>query len=184
VKYFDIKDKTVVINNIALGIPCIKKLYEKMTDSGLFNKYVSYGIFITYFNSPHKSYSIEIRAKVLKRDLFGDENYNTAGELDSFVEELRNFSSTPSIRLLDAAEDAVDFLINEYKALRSMQGILDSKGKPIVSIGDVSKWLKELAPAVKSLETLKESVLKEEVAFSKNVRGQAEIGLYEDSLPS
>lgn len=182
-KYFDIKNRKVVLSNIAYGIPCIKNLYEKMKDSQMFLKYVSYAIFSTYYNSPYKAYSVEIRDSMIKRDLFGDENYKVSDELKEFVLKLEEFMTTPSLRLLDAAEDAIDFLINEYKSLSSMQGLLDSKGKPLVSIGDVSKWLKELAPAVKSIETLRESVIKEELTASKNVRGQAEIGMYEDSLP-
>lgn len=169
---------------MAFGIPCIKELYETVNDKELFFKYVSYGILSTYYNSPYKSFAIEIRDAQLKRDIFGSESFKLPDDLVEFVEKLSKFSSTPSLRLLNAAENGLDFLIDEYNGLREKAGKVDEKGKPLVTIGDVSKWLKELEAAIKAFERVKESVMKEEITVSSKVRGQAEIGMYEDSLPS
>lgn len=181
-KYFDISEKRVILHNMVYGVPCIKELHDKMEDKDLFFKYVSYAIFKTHYNSPYKAYDADIREKILKKDVFKDENFKITKELEQFTEDIAKFTSTPLMRLLDAAEESVDFLIEEYKNLKMSKYEEDPRKRTTAK--DVLDWNAKLMPAVKSLATLRDEVVKEQLASSKKVRGQAEVGAYEDYIPT
>jgi hypothetical protein len=54
----------------------------------------------------------------------------------------------------------------------------DRMGKPIHTLNDVVKNMKDVGPVVKSLESLKDQVLKEQMDKSI-IRGGTDIGLFE-----
>lgn len=177
-KFFDIQNFSIVLDNIIYGIPAVKNLYESLEDKDMFFKYVSYAIFKTYFNSPYKAYDDDIRDSIIKKDVFGNEKFKIESKYD-LTDELLRFTSTPSTRLLDAAEEGAEFVISEFKALKDKRGEVDRAGKPLVTADDVLKWMEKIDKALKTLEAARDAVQKEQTTLTKKVRGQSEIGLYE-----
>ena len=115
---------------------------------------------------------------MIKKDVFGDENFKIDPKYD-LIDEFKRFSSTPSTRLLDAAEEGAEFVISEFKALKDKRGEVDRSGKPLVTADDVLKWMEKIDKALKTLEAAREAVQKEQTTSTKKVRGKSEIGMYE-----
>ena len=177
-KFFDIQNFSIILDNIIYGIPKVKQVYDELKDDKMFFKYASYAIYKTYFNSPYKAYDEEIRDSMIKKDVFGDENFKIDPKYN-LIDEFKRFSSTPSTRLLDAAEEGAEFVISEFKALKDKRGEVDRSGKPLVTADDVLKWMEKIDKALKTLEAAREAVQKEQMTSTKKVRGKSEIGMYE-----
>lgn len=178
-RIFDIKDKEVILHADGIAIPFINKLFDEVEDKTLALKYIKYVVFSGDWNSPYKAFAEDIRDEYLKDDLFGDKNFEIPNNVKVCLDEFIKFTETPSTRLLNAAEEGVDFLIREYNTLKTKQHETDKMGKPLVTAEQVGKWLGQLSGAVKSLETLKEQVIKEQVTSGGRIRGGNELNPYE-----
>lgn len=177
---FDIVAGKVVLDKESLTIPVIANYwnkYESNRDHAI--KMIQYVVFKYRWDSPYKSYSPEDRDRIIKTDIFTDAKGFEMNEDDrEFEQRYVQLQATPLTRLLEAAEEGVEYLIRQFNGLREKEDKTDSYGKPLVTANDVSKWLEKIAGTVKSLDTLKKQVASEQVTGSK-VKGGSEIGHYE-----
>lgn len=169
IKLFDISNGKVVINADSLAIPPFKEFWESFDDKSIPEKEITYCVFMHRWDTPYKAFAKSERDDKIKQHVFKDVNYKFSEQYKKFEEEFISFVATPSSRLLDAAENGVEFLINQYNTL-FMRDDVDA--------GDVTTWMQKLGPAVKSLEQLKEQVKTEE-RLGVKAKGKSEIGYFE-----
>lgn len=179
-KLFDIIDGKVVLNADELSIPVFKKIYEsdKSKDKiDSFNK-ISYIIFMYKWDSPYMSYiNEEVRDKIIKGDIFGNEDYKLDPITIQAVERYKEFRHTFSLQFLERNMLGAKKLMEFYEMINWDDK--DRTGKFIYSDRNLVANLKEAGNILKSLESLKEQVRKEELEPNK-VRGGNQIELYED----
>lgn len=175
---FDIVAGKVVIDAKSLAIPPFANYYNSIKDKAYAEKIITYVVFKHRWNSPYKSYSPEDRDEIIKRDVFNDSKFELDSQAKYFETRYIELQATPLTRLLDAAEEGVEYLIRQFNSLREKENMTDNYGKPLVTANDVGRWLDRISGTVKSLDALKKQVASEQVEGSR-VRGGSEIGHYE-----
>jgi len=180
-KLFDIIDGKVVLNAEELSLPLFKKIYEsdKSKDKqNSFNK-ISYIIFMYKWDSPYSSFTDkDIRDKVIKQDIFGDENYQLDDLTKQAIERYQDFQHTFSLQFLEQNMEGAKKLMDFYK--RVNWDDIDKSGKPIYSSRDLAANLEKAGGILKSLHSLREQVRREELEVNR-VKGGTQVDLYEDA---
>lgn len=174
---FDIINGKVVIDAKTLSIPPFSKYYNSTKDKAHAEKIISYVVFKHRWNTPYKAYSPEDRETVILKDIFGGPVVFSLEEQE-FEQRYIELQATPLTRLLEAAEEGVEYLIRQFNSLRDKENQTDNYGKPLVTANDVGRWLDRISGTVKSLDTLKKQVASEQIEGTK-VKGGSEIGHYE-----
>jgi hypothetical protein len=179
-KLFDIIDGKVVLNADELSIPVFKKIYDsdKTKDKqNAFNK-ISYIIFMYKWDSPYMSYINEdTRDKVVKSDIFGDENYKLDNITIQAVNRYKDFRHTFSLQFLERNMLGAKKLMEFYEMINWDDK--DKTGKFIYSDRNLAANLKEAGNILKSLDSLREQVRKEELEVNR-VKGGTQVDMYED----
>jgi hypothetical protein len=175
---FNIVAGKVVIDVKSLSIPPFAEYWENTKDKAHAENVIKYAVFMYKWNTPYKAYAPEERSTKICKDVFGNPSISFASKDVEFVNRYREFLATPLTRLLDAAEEGVEYLIRQFNSLRAKELEVDNNGKPIITAKEVYAWLEKIGNAVKSLDTLKKQVQAEQVDGSK-VKGGSEIGHYE-----
>lgn len=178
-KLFDLIGNKLKIHVDVLALPPFQSIWDSEKDKDLAEKYIKFVVFFYKYDSPYVSgYSPEDRERVLKEDIFKDANYTIPDKVYELGKRYQELQRTPSIRLLEAAEEGIEFLINEYHSLEEKRHLTDKLGKPLVTADQVGKWLAQLGSAVKSVDMLKKQVQVEQIETGK-VRGGSSIGSFE-----
>lgn len=172
-KLFDILGGKVVIHNDALGIPCFKKVWDAdKADKEMATKYISYIVLKNKYDSPYvqsmQPEDIEFR---LKKELFGDSNYQLPVEVLEAEQAYKDFSETLILGLLKNAKLKLNSVSHYYA--ESLQDELDEKKVQLIFAG-----MAKLGETIKSLDALEAAVRSEEAA-STRIRGGAEVNPYE-----
>jgi len=178
---FDIVNGKVTINADDLAIPVFKKIYDEDTseDKKMSFDVISYIVFMYKWNSPYASLIDEdVRDKVIKKDVFGNENYQLTDLTKQAIDRYKQFIHTFSLQFLDQNMLGAKKLMQFYEMINWDD--VDKTGKFKYSARDLAANLKEAGNIIKSLESLKDQVRKEELETA-NVRGGNQINMYEDS---
>jgi hypothetical protein len=180
-KIFDIVDGKVQINVKELTIPSFKKIYDSDKSKeklDAFNK-ISYIIFMYKWSSPYASYiDFDTRNKIVKKDIFGDENWEPDVLTKEAVIRYRDFQNNFSLQFLEQNMTGAKKLMEFYTLVNWEEE--DKSGKFKYSSRDLAANLKEAGNILKSLESLKEQVRREELETS-SIRGGSQINTYEDA---
>lgn len=168
---FDFKDNKLVVNVEALTYPHISAMYDKTKDNSTFYKYCRFIALAGRWNSAYKAFPKDEQLSEIKKDVFGDYNYIIPDYVMDALNRHKEFAHTPATRLLDAAEEGVDYLIAEYKSLEAKRGQVDKAGKPIVGATEVYKWLGNVASVMENLKKLQSFVMEERSAGTKVMKG-------------
>lgn len=178
---FDIVDGKVTINADDLAVPVFKKIYDadKSKDKTISFNQISYIVFMYKWNSPYASLiDEETRDRVVKKDIFGDESYQLDQIVIDAIPRYKQFIHTFSLQFLDQNMVGAKKLMQFYEMINWDE--VDRTGKFKYSARDLAANLKEAGNILKSLESLKEQVRKEELEIS-NIRGGNQINMYEDA---
>lgn len=178
-KLFDIIGNKLKIHVDALALPPFQSIWDSEKDKDLAEKYIKFVVFFYKYDSPYVSgYSPEDRERVLKEDIFKDPNYTIPDKVYELGRRYQELQRTPNIRLLEAANEGMEYLIEEYRLLRERRGMTDKLGKPLVTAEQVYKWLEHLDSVSRNIESLKKKVQIEQLETGK-VRGGSSIGSFE-----
>ena len=123
------------------------------------------------------SYPEEIRESVIKRDIFGDPDYELDDLVKDAVVKYAEFQVTTNTRLLASAKKAAEELSTYFRSVNFSKKD-ERTGKPEYSARELASNLSAVGNIIKSLSTLEKQVRKEQLD-DVNVRGQSEIGDYE-----
>jgi hypothetical protein len=178
---FDIVDGKVVMNPEDLAIPPFKKIYDsdKSKDKEIAFKKISYIIFMYRWKSPYASLLDEdLRSRVIKKDLFDNEEYELDTLMKDAIERYKQFIYTFSLQFLDQNMLGAKKLMQFYEMINWDD--TDKSGKFLYSDRNLAANLKEAGNILRSLESLKDQVRKEELETTK-IKGGNEVGLYEDA---
>lgn len=178
-KIFDILNGELIISPEGLAIPAFKSIWDadKSKSKGKATDEIRYVAFLCdTLKSPYKDFPEYEKEKIIKKDIFGDENWEPSELVKTACNTYREANETAIIRLLRASRSAVD------KLAVYLEGVdfdkLDSNGKPY-SARDVVFNLGNIGNLVKSLSTLEEAAKREQMESSK-VQGGTEIGYFEN----
>lgn len=126
-------------------------------------------------NSPYINYSSEMREIQVKKDLFGDKDYELSDIAKKAKDKYVELTITPEKRLLDSAINTIYKLIDYFEAFEPTER--DDRGKLVWNTKDLIKNMGSLKDVVNSLEDLRERVEKGEREKGR-VRGGTTLNKY------
>ena len=172
-KLADIQGGKVIIHSDMLMIPCFKRLWDAdKADKEHATKVIRYIVLMNKWNSPYvQSMEAETREPKLKKEIFGDENYQLTAEEISCENDYKAFCHTRTLEMLDNMRLKLDSIRKYYK--ESLDDTLDEK-----KIKDLLAGMTSVGNVLKSIDTLENMVKAEEVAIGK-VKGDAKINPYD-----
>lgn len=168
---FDIKGDKISLNTEDLAIPPFKDHYNGAKDKFLALKEIEYIVWLNKWNTPYEAYPIESRAKIVAKDVFGDENYVPTEDVKTLERRFLEFQETPGTRLLDASKAAAEGIMATLKEYSKDAMDIDTAIK-------ASRILKDVGNIVKSLDIAAKQA-KSEQAEAGRVKGGGIIGRYE-----
>jgi hypothetical protein len=177
-KLFDIGGGNVIMNPTILWIPEFKALWDRDKSKHKINavKEISYIVFLYSNKSPYLAYSEKDRRLKILEDYFEGKEWEPDDLVNSAIKKFNELQETATTRLLAASLRLCDKVTEHFDNIDF--NINDKSGKPIYSLADVVKNLKDVGPVVKSLESLRDQVLKEQMD-KNSIRGGTDIGLFE-----
>jgi len=178
-KIFDILNGEVLITAEGLAIPAFKSIWDadKSKSKAKAIDEIKYVAFLCdQMKSPYKDFPEYDKEKLVKKDIFGDENWEPSERVKSACEAYIKMHDTAVTRLLRASKSAIDKLAIYLETVDFEK--LDSNGKPY-SARDVVFNLGNIGNLVKSLSILEEAARREQTESSR-VQGGTEIGYFED----
>ena len=170
-KLYDIQAGKVVIHSDLLGLPKFRELYE--ADPELANKQISYIVLKNVIDTPYSGLFEADKEQWIKRDIFGDINWQPPKEVLDAEEQFVNvYYDSLSARLLRGARRRLETVIKFYEDSLGDEMMDDAKAdKILAAIGKLDK-------TSSSLYELERSVKMEEMESPK-VRGGGKINPYE-----
>jgi hypothetical protein len=177
-RLFDIVGGNVIMNPTILWIPEFKVLWDRDKSKHKANavREISYIVFLYSFKSPYLAYSEKDRRIKILQDHFAGEKWEPDDEVKVAIKRYNELQETATTRLLNASLRLCDKVTEYFDSIDFNEK--DRMGKPIHTLNDVVKNMKDVGPVVKSLESLKDQVLKEQMDKSI-IRGGTDIGLFE-----
>jgi hypothetical protein len=177
-RLFDIVGGNVIMNPTILWIPEFKAIWDrdKSKHKGQAVKEISYIVFLYSFKSPYLAYSERDRKVKILRDYFGETEWEPDEIVTKAIKRYNELQETATTRLLNASLRLCDKVTEYFDSIDLNEK--DRMGKPVYALNEVVKNMKDVGPVVKSLESLKEQVLKEQMDKSI-IRGGTDIGLFE-----
>ena len=168
----------VIMNPTILWIPEFKALWDrdKTKHKGNAVKEISYIVFLYSFKSPYLAYSEKDRKIKILQDYFDGKKWEPDELVKAAIKRYNDLQETATTRLLNASLRLCDKVTEYFDSIDFNEK--DKLGKPIHSLNDVVKNMKDVGPVVKSLETLKDQVLREQMDKTI-IRGGTDIGLFE-----
>lgn len=169
-KLADILGGKVNIHPEMLLIPAFKHIYEKDPEHAI--TVISYIVFRWKYDSPYVGSMPpdEIESK-LKKEFFGDSDYELTPEEQHCEHEYKLFTETQSIKMLNNMRLKLDSISKYYK--ESLEDTLDEK-----KIKDLLAGMTSVGNVFKSIDALEKSIRLEESVNTK-VRGNAKLNSYE-----
>jgi len=177
-KLFDIIGGNVIMNPTILWIPEFKEIWDrdKSKHKAKAVKEISYIVFLYSFKSPYLAYNEKDRKIKILQDYFDDLEWKPDDVVNKAIKRYNELQETATTRLLNASLRLCDKVTEYFDSIDFNEK--DKMGKPIHSLNEVVRNMKDVGPVVKSLESLKDQVLREQM--DKNViRGGTDIGLFE-----
>ena len=177
-RLFDIVGGNVIMNPTILWIPEFKVLWDrdKTKHKGTAVKEISYIVFLYSFKSPYLAYSERDRKVKILKDYFDGQEWEPDEAVKLAIKRYNDLQETATTRLLNASLRLCDKVTEFFDSIDFSK--TDKMGKPIYTLNEVVKNMKDVGPVVKSLESLKDQVLKEQMDKSI-IRGGTDIGLFE-----
>lgn len=177
-KLFTISNQTPIPTTECYLVPEFAKLLnrDKTKDKSTAFKELQYVYFKTDYKSLYLSYDEELREEKLINDFIGKDNWKPDTEILKAVEKYKELQKTPSIGFLEDAMKAVDATRRYFRDVD--YSLLDTQGKPVYKIKEVTSSLKDCEGVLNTLDKLKEKIEKEQKAGGK-ARGGGSGGLLE-----
>ena len=168
---FDIVGTSITVKPELLAVPEFKKIWDrdKTKDKKIALNELSYIVFLSELSkrNPYRNYSESDRKEMLTIDFNITEDILITEAVDKF----KKLSSSRYKRLVTAALDSSDELVDYYNNIKSTDPDFDPN--------DYLNTLTKLSKSVKELRELEKQLEVDNDEESGKVRGQSEIGDYE-----
>lgn len=132
--------------------------------------------YISDYKSVYLSTPPEDREEVLIDDLDLPSIWKPDTVVQNAINKYKDLQKVPTMRLLDAAQDALEQLVQFFKTLKMSDR--DRAGKPLHKPSEITKAMSETAKVAESLDKLREKV-KRELDTKGKLVGQGELGYFE-----
>lgn len=177
---FKLEKNTVQVNPAILTISQFKTLWER--DKSKDKKQALLELSFVYFLGDYKSVYLSVppeeRQQTIIEDLEFPKNWTPDDVVKSCVQKYDELQVTPSMRFLESQLLALEQSIEYFRSVDYKER--DSKGKPVYSISEVTKSMKDSAGVLDSLEKIQARVKKELEAKGKIRGDNQELGDFEE----
>lgn len=154
-----------------LAFPPFERVLIGKKDRALAIKEIKYILWLNAWNSPYNVVSPEKRSAMIKRDVFGDSNYELSEEAKYAEQEYINvFQTSDVLEMLKSARKGIWYTNKAFENL-SLSNMDTDPSK-------VQDWTKKLGDMHKSLDIL-EKAAKSQIDLGSKVRGGNDINPYE-----
>ncbi len=164
---FDIEGGHLVLNPTNLYIPEFRKIWDRDKTKGKHRAMdeLAYIVFLCSFNSknPYNAYAHNIKESKVRQDTIKKEPDKI---ISDGIKRYKELQKTASSKLVEAAIKAADVLADYFGEVKKEDA------------GEILRNMEKLGGAVKTLESLKKQLEKEQLEASA-IRGGSEIGSYE-----
>lgn len=170
-KILELNNDRVTISAEALGLTFFKTIWSRDKSKNKEKAYneIAYVFYYCDFNSPFFIYPPDERHKQIVEFVIGDKNFKVDKEVQEAIEGYTTLNTTPSMRMLQAVQIAIDKMENYFKTV-------DYEEDDIETVG---KMIEKLPKMMESVNQATE-ICKKEISTGTRVRGNASVGLFED----
>lgn len=179
-KLFEIQNNFPTVTTECLMIPPFKDIWERDKTKEKNKAYgeLQYIYFSADFKSLYLGFDKEYREEKLVEDFIKIKNWKPDQLILQAIKKYREFQNTPTMRFLQANQDAMESLTEYYSNID--WDALDATGKkPKYDITKVSGSVKQAGDIINNIEKLKEKVAKEQNLSKNQARGGGSGGLLE-----
>ena len=175
---FDIVGDKITVTAETLSVPEFKALWDrdKSKDKSQALNELKYVTFLCdmSMSNPYRGYSEVDKESILRADMF-NENWVPDSLVHKAIEKFDQLQVSTNSRMLKGAKKAADQLAKYFETIDFTK--VDANGKAY-SAKDLASNLKDVGSIIKSLSSLEEQVLREQLDSSR-IRGGSEIGEFE-----
>lgn len=173
-KILDIdQNKKIIISPEALGLAFFKVLWSRDKTKEKENAYkdIQYVYYFSDFNSPFFNNPPDQRDGLIKKYIFGDDDYKADDEVLLAIKSYEEITKTPAMEMLDAVTIVIDKMKDYFKAVDLSSGENE--------INKVQAAVINMPKMIAAVNEAKEACRKESLGSTK-IRGGATKGLFED----
>lgn len=177
---FDIEGGKIKLSADTLAIPPFAEHFNNAEDKAQALKEIEYIVWCYKWDTPYKSYPPKEREAHVAKDVFKLDSYNAPERILSLSKRFMEFQNTSIVRLYNAAEEGLEFLVETLEGIKADMadnGSMPLEDKLKIAAG-VSKILKDVEPTAKALDSGKKRAMAEQIESGK-VKGGGTIGLFE-----
>lgn len=170
-KIIDLVDSKIVISPEALCISPFSELWQKdkSKDKTLATNQIKYIWFYSDFNSPYYIHPELDRHNLILIDVIKDKDFEVTNTIKEGINKYRELHITPSMLMLEAAHSAIYKMKGYFETIDLTQDDIDKVTRAIINF---PKMIQAINEAKKQC--------KEEQTSGTRVRGNADIGMFED----
>lgn len=165
---FDIVGGKIVMDADSLAIPPFKAYLDKHKDREKALKEIEYTIWLHKWNSDYLAYNPDVRASIIKQDVFGSSNYPITKDMEELAIRFNEFQLTPLTRFYKDAEISLEYVRDCLHNAKELN--MDPE--------KVVKMLEKADKISTSLENLKTKAMAEQ-SNTGRVKGGGRTGHYE-----
>jgi hypothetical protein len=169
------------ISPYALEIKEFHEIYmtDKSESKSLFVTIMTFVWFFSDYSSPYVKQGLSEEDKwiIIKEDIDWKSPVRNKKIIQNAINKYKELNSTETLRLLEAAQSAINSIIDYYNKLDMSEK--NDKGTLVNNISQVMTSLKGIGQVNKDINVLKTQVL-QEMAESGRVKGGEQVGLFED----
>lgn len=179
-KIFEIQNNFPTVTTECLMLSPFKEIWERDKTKDKVKAYgeLQYIYFSADFKSLYLAFDKDVREERLVDDFIKIKGWKPDELVLAAIKKYREFQNTPTMRFLQANQDAMESLTEYYSNID--WDALDATGKkPKYDITKVSGSVKQAGDIINNIEKLKEKVAKEQSLSKDKSRGQKVGGLLE-----
>jgi len=167
-KLLKVQEGNTVVGEIHPAASKIKEFEDVIEHEDKPERIFAYLFHMYNVDSSYANYGSDMKAEQIKKDLFGDPDWEANEVIQKAEKKYEEMTTTPEQKMLEKATDTIYKLIDYFDEYDPKER--DDKGKPLWSTKDLIRNFEKLGGVVDTLEDLRERVDKQEGA-SGDVRG-------------
>lgn len=171
IKIIDLKDSKIIVAPECLVIEPFKSVWEKDKSKDKTNAFniIKYIWYFASFKSPLFQHSKEDRHKMILEHIIKDDKFKVTPEVEECISVFEKLHTTPSMKLFRAVQESIGKMEEFFKTAEYNEDSITKIQKAII---DMPKMQEAVQNALDNC--------KKEQASGNKVRGDAQLGMFED----
>ncbi len=171
IKIIDLKDSKIIIAPECLAIEPFKSIWEKDKSKDKINAYnaITYVWYYSSFKSPFFQHNNEDRHKLIVDHIIRDPAYKPSKEVHEAITVFEKIHTTPAMKLFRSVQESI----------RRMEDFFLTAEYNEDSITKIQKAIIDMPKMQEAVQSALDNCNKEQASGNK-VRGDAQLGMFED----